>query len=209
MSQQIGSQQQEHKIAETQLFENPQYVKAIVLSHNRKCVFEEHRLTSVTAIIRVLTTNNNKVIDIKVPAAYCKECNQYIILKTDFKSIKQKGTLLCHVIDETPEYIAKHKNSSYSGTESKVHWLGYNVIKQHGYTFAQRKIILANIIENYGITQHEILSMLDANIARKVNLPNYEEAVEKWKQDREFVSNYKTGDVPEVVVDEVVIGKRK
>ncbi|MCM1262563.1 MAG: hypothetical protein NC313_07545 [Butyrivibrio sp.] len=210
LSQQIGSQQQKHNIADTQLSKNPQYVKAIVLSHNRKCVFEEHHLISVTAIIKVLTTNNNKVIDIKVPAAYCKECNQHIILKTDFKSIKQKGTLLCHVIDETPEYIAKHKNSSYSGTESKVHRLGYNVIKQgYNYTFAQRKIILANIIENYGITQHEILSMLDTNIARKINLSNYEEAVAKWQQDREFIANYKTGDVPEVIIDEVVIGKRK
>lgn len=149
-------------------------------------------------------------MDILVPTVYCKECNQYIILKSDFGFIKQKGILLCHVIDETPEYTAKHKNSSYSATESKVHRLGYNVIKQgYNYTFAQRKIILANIIENYGITQHEILSMLDTNIARKINIPNYADAVEKWKQDREFVSNYDFGSIPEVLINEVVIGKRK
>ena len=194
---------------ETQLSEKPQYVKAVVLSHNRKCIYEEHTLTSVKATIKVLA-QNNKVIDITVSATHCKECNQYIILKSDFKSIKQKGTLLCRVIDETPEYIAKHKKSSYSGTESKVHRLGYNVIKQgYNYSFAQRKIILANIIENYGITQHEILSMLDTNIARKINMPNYAEAIEKWKQDREFVANYEFGSVPEVLIDEVVIGKRK
>lgn len=178
------------------------------MSHNRKCVFEEHTLSNVKAIIRILS-QNNKVIDFTIPAVHCKECNQYIILKSDFKSIKQRGTLLCRVIDETPEYIAKHKNSSYSGTESKVHRLGYNVIKQgYNYTFTQRKIILANIIENYGITQHEILSMLDTNIARKINMPNYADAVEKWKQDREFVANYEFGSVPEVLIDEVVIGKR-
>lgn len=192
---------------ETQLSEKPQYVKAVVLSHNRKCVFEEHTLSNVKAIIRILS-QNNKVIDFTIPAVHCKECNQYIILKSDFKSIKQ-GTLLCRVIDETPEYIAKHKNSSYSGTESKVHRLGYNVIKQgYNHTFTQRKIILANIIENYGITQHEILSMLNTNIARKINMPNYADAVEKWKQDREFVANYEFGSVPEVLIDEVVIGKR-
>ena len=195
--------------AEAHLSETPQYVKAIVLSHNRKCVYEEHTLESIKAIIRVLTPNN-KVIDIKIPSAHCKECNQYLILKSDFKTIKQKGILLCRVIDETPEYIAKHKNSSYSGTESKVHRLGYNVIKQgYNYTFAQRKIILANIIENYGITQHEILSMLDMNISRKINMPNYAEAVEKWKEDREFVSNYEFGSVPEVLIGKVLIGKRK
>lgn len=186
-----------------------QHVKTVVLSHNKKCVYEEHNLTDVEAKIKVLTPNN-KVIDVKVSAVHCKECNQYIILKTDFKSIKQKGTLLCRVIDETPEYIAKHKKLSFSGTESRVHLLGYNVIKQgYNYTFAQRKIILANIIENYGITQHEILSMLDTNIARKINLPNYADAVAKWQQDRDFVSNYKLGDCPEVIINEIVVGKRK
>ena len=190
-------------------FTKTQHVKTVVLSYNKKCVYEEHNLTDVDAIIKVLTPNN-KVIDVKVSAVYCKECNQYIILKTDYRSIKQKGTLLCRVIDETPEYIAKHKNSSYSGTESRVHSLGYNVIKQgYNYTFEQRKIILANIIENYGITQHEILSMLDTNIARKINLPNYVDAVQKWQQDREFVANYKLGDCPEVIIDEVIIGIRK
>ncbi len=193
----------------TYIPEKTQYVKAVVLSHNRKCVFEEHKLTNIKAIIRVLT-QKNEVIDVAVQAVYCKECNQCIILKSDFMAIKHKGTLLCRVIDETPEYVEKHKNSSHSGTESKVHKLGYNVIKQgYNYTFTQRKIILANIIENYGITQHEILSMLDINIARKINVPNYAEAVEKWQLDREFVANYELGSVPEILINEIVIGKRK
>lgn len=51
--------------------------------------------------------------------------------------------------------------------------------------------------------------MLDTNIARKINSPSYVDAVEKWQQDREFVTNYKTGDIPEVVVNEVIVGKRK
>lgn len=53
------------------------------------------------------------------------------------------------------------------------------------------------------------LSMLDTNIARKINLPSYVDAVEKWKQDREFVKNYKQGDIPEVRIDEIIVGKRK
>lgn len=206
--QNIEKQSHKYNKVETELFEKSKYVKAVVLSHNGKCVYKEHNLINIKAIIRVLT-HSNKVIDVTVNSVYCKECNQYIILKSDFKSIKLKGTLLCRVIDKTPEYIAKHKSSSYIGTESKVHRLGYNVIKQgYNYNFEQRKIILANIIENYGITQHEILSMLDTNIARKAGLPNYANAVAKWKEDREFVAIYKTGDIPEVIIDEVIIGKR-
>ena len=68
-----------------------QYIKTVVLSHNRRCVYEEHNLTDIEAIIKVLTPDN-KVIDVMFSAVHRKECNQYIILKTDFKSIKQKGT---------------------------------------------------------------------------------------------------------------------
>lgn len=185
-----------------------QPLKTIVLSHNKKCVYEEHNLSDIKAIIRVLTPSL-KVVNIYVLAAHCKECNQYIILKSDFKKIKQKGVLLCKVIDETPEHISKHKHTSYSTTESRIHSLGYNVIKQYGYTFEQRKMILANIMENYNISKHEILSMLDMNIARKVNLSNYDDAVHKWQQDRDFVANYESGDIPEVIIDKVVIGRRK
>lgn len=112
------------------------------------------------------------------------------------------------VEDKTSEYLAKHKKS-YLGTESRIHSLGYNVIKQYGYTYGQRKIILANIIENYNISKHEILSMLHMNISRKIGLPNYKDAVYKWKQDRDFIANYHTGDIPQVIVDKVIVGKRE
>lgn len=184
------------------------HVEAVVLSYNRKCINEEHDIEDVNAIIKLAQTNGN-VINISIPASYCKECNQYIILKSDFKNAKKKGALLCEVIDKTPEYIEKHKNDSYYGTESRVHSLGYNVIKQgYNYSFAQRKIILANIMENYGVTKHEILSMLSTNILRKLGMPNYTEAVEKWRQDREFVENYERGSIPKVIIDKVVIGRR-
>lgn len=185
-----------------------QPLKAVVLSHNRKCVYEYHNLVDINIIVRVLLPST-KIINVPVLAAYCKECNQYIILKNDFKKIRQKGILLCQVTDETKEHLSHNMHTTYSATESRIHSLGYNVIKQYGYTFEQRKMILANIMENYNITKHEILSMIDTNIARKINLPNYADAINKWKQDREFVSNYKTGDIPEIIIDKVVVGNRK
>lgn len=188
--------------------EKKYYARVVVLSYNRKCVHENHLVNDVKAIIKILTSYDD-IVNITVPAAYCKECNQYIILKSDYKLVKSKGIILCQVIDRTTEHILKNKQSSFHGTESKVHSLGYNVIKQgFDYTFEQRKIILINIIENYGITQHEILSMLDTNIARKIGRPSYAEAVKKWKQDREFVANYKLGDMPEIIIDKLIIGRR-
>ena len=156
----------------------------------------------------MLIKNTDDVIEEIVPAVYCKKCDQYIILKNDFNIVKQKGTLLCEVIDKTPEYLSKHRGLSNT-TESRVHSLGYNVIRQkYNYSFNQRKIILSNIMENYNVSKHEILSMLDTNIARKRNIPSYANAVKKWMEDREFVSSYKTGDIPEILIDKVVIGRR-
>ena len=42
---------------------------------------------------------NRKIIDEYALAGYCPTCNQYIILKCDSIKIKQKGVLLCEIID--------------------------------------------------------------------------------------------------------------
>lgn len=38
---------------------------------------------------------------------------------------------------------------------------------------------------------------------------NYADAVLAWQEDLEFVQNYKHGDIPEVIIDKMIIGKRK
>ena len=115
--------------------------------------------------------------------------------------------MLCEVIDRTS---GKSNNSKeFYGDESRIHSLGYNVTKRQDYTYEQRKYILANMIENYDITKHEILSIIDMNIARHSKFRNHSEAVSKWREDRAFVMSYRRGDCPEVLIDSVIIGSRK
>lgn len=180
-------------------------VKTVVLLNSRKCIYEDHSVIDINAVIRVATPL--KIIKVSIPAAYCKKCNKYIILKEDFKRLKEKGVLLCEVIDRTG---GKSDNSKeFYGDESRIHSLGYNVTKRQGYTYEQRKYILANMIENYNITKHEILSIIDMNIARHGKLRNHGEAVSKWREDRAFVVSYKRGDCPEVLINKVIIGKKE
>ncbi|MBO5371213.1 MAG: hypothetical protein J6A75_00675 [Lachnospiraceae bacterium] len=179
------------------------FVTAIVLTYNRKCIYEEHGLEYVIGVCKVARFNGT-VGDVKFPASYCPVCNSYFVHKADFIKAKERGVLLCEVEDRTPQYLEKHK-FSFIGNESRVHALGYNVSRQSNYTYNQRKLILANIIENYGINRFEILSIIDVNIARHKNQPNYSEAIRKWKMDREFVLNYKSGDCPEVIISRVVL----
>ena len=41
------------------------------------------------------------------------------------------------------------------------------------------------------------------------NQSNYSDAVLAWTQDLEFIKNYKLGDMPDVIIEKIIIGKRK
>lgn len=181
-------------------------VTAIVLTNNRKCTNDKHELIDMKGTCKVAKPNG-AVIDIVFPAAYCKTCDKYFVLKRDFAEMKQHGSLLCLVEDYTKKYTTGNV-TMWGNNESIIHMLGYNVSKVYNYTYAQRCTILANILENTKITAQEIMSIIDISIARHKNQWNYSDAVKKWKEDRRFVEQYKIGDKPEVRIGKIIIGKR-
>lgn len=179
-------------------------VRAIVLSNNRKCIFNNHKMQDIIAKINV-ATHSGKIKIISLPSVYCDICSTYYVLKEDYKKAKHQGFLLCSVDDRTTNFSKHYKNGTNLASESQIHKMGYNVRKNNGYTDIQRKIILANIIENTNSTKHEILSIIDAGIARHGGQETYQNAVQCWIDDREFVSNYKTGDIPEVLIENIIL----
>lgn len=182
-------------------------INAIVLSDNYKCINEAHTIDDINTVVR-LAKNNGEIIDYNMPAAYCKNCNLYFVLKDDYIQAKSIGVLLCVVKDYTQKHLQKHKGKKTIGKESKIHELGYNVKKNNGYTEQQRQIILANILENTDISKYEIKSNINMNIARHRNQPNYNQSVECWKKDLDFVDGYKLGDLPQVKITSMSIGRR-
>lgn len=183
-------------------------ITAIVLSDNRKCTNNNHTIIDLNATLRIAHADG-KVIDHIIPAAYCEICDTYFVLKKDFKIAKEHGTILCPVIDMTEQTIRKKGIASLSTSESRIHQLGYNVKRGNGYTREQRRLILANILENTNISRHEIESCILRPMIQHKNQANYAEAVKAWQQDLEFVKNYKLGDLSEVVIEKIIIGKRK
>lgn len=183
-------------------------ITTIILNDNRKCTNNKHDITDLDANIRIAQPDG-EILIYKIPAAYCKECDTYFVLKRDFKIAKSKGKILCPIIDLTKEGVKKNKSKNLSSSESRIHQLGYNVQRGSNYTKEQRQLILANIMENTNISKHEIESCIIRPMSQHKNQHNYADAVLAWQQDLEFVKNYKTGDIPEVVVDEIIVGKRK
>lgn len=183
-------------------------ITAIVLSDNRKCTYSDHTIIDLNAILRIAQPDN-KVMNHTVPAAYCEICNTYFVLKKDYKNAKAHGVILCPVIDMTGQSSKRKSTSTLSTSESRIHQLGYNVQRGNGYTKEQRQLILANILENTNISKHEIESCILRPMMQHKNQANYSDAVLAWKEDLEFIKSYKLGDIPEVIIDKIIIGKRR
>lgn len=179
-------------------------ITAIVINDTRSCIYNEHLINDIVAILRIGTTAGDIKI-YSVQAGYCNECDKYYILKKDFKLAQKLGAILCPVIDLTKIKDKKQYKIQSTTTESRIHQLGYNVIKKNMYTTKQRHLILANIIENTNISKHEIKSNIERCIKQHQTQPNYAEAVACWKIDYDFVSNYELGDIPQVKVEKIII----
>lgn len=182
-------------------------ITAIVLSDNRKCTNNNHKIIDLNATVRI-AQSDGKIINHIIPAAYCEICDTYFVLKSDYKIAKTYGTILCPVIDMTGNTNNKKNVVSIATSESRIHQLGYNVKKGNGYTKEQRQLILANILENTDISRYEIESCISRPMNQHKNQLNYSEAVLAWKEDLEFIKSYKLGDIPEVVIEKIIIGKR-
>lgn len=188
--------------------ENVVGITTIVLSDNRKCTNNKHSIIDLNAKIRIAQPNG-EISTCDIPAAYCRECDTYFVLKKDYEIAKLNGKILCPIIDLTQEGEKKSRDKNLSTSESRIHQLGYNVKKGSNYTKEQRQLILANIIENTNISKYEIESCIIRPMNQHKTQPNYVDAVLAWQEDLEFVKSYKHGDIPEVIIDKIIIGKRK
>ena len=57
--------------------------------------------------------------------------------------------------------------------------------------------------------RRQVVDLLEINIKRKSTRPDCELAIQKWKEDIDFVNAYKTEDLPKVVFDKIVLKYRK
>ena len=175
----------------------------IAISYNKKCSSNNHSVVDVMATCKAVEPNG-KVVDLRFPSAYCADCKKYFVLKNDFIRVKGERKLLCIEEDHTSKNTYKPAKTFY-GTESLIHRLGYNVIEGNKETAAQRRMCLANIMENTSISKHEIMSLILKNIKIHQGQERYQKAVKKWREDLEFVRSYKLGDCPEVAIKKIVV----
>ena len=158
-----------------------------------KCMHEGHALQNVDGIIEVINDKGN-IIQARVPAGYCPNCNVFFIMESTYQRLKMKGTPICRISDEKTYMKGNiYANGMRLAQESVLMQYGYSVSQQEGLSANRRSKILAILIDNDILTRTEIISYLDFFINQRKNNPKYEKAIEKWEMDREFVSEYKVG----------------
>lgn len=179
----------------------------VVLSNTLKCSYLHLDTEDIIAELPVID-ESGKLMYYPVPASYCKECKRYTILKDDF--LKINGSIVCKVVDETTSY--EYDNSDeidIKQKESLLFQFGYNVQSKRNLSSKQRQIILASVIESNLMTRRQIVDHLNTLIERGRKIPKWENATNKWRQDKNYVQTYKVDELPSIIFDNIVLKYNK
>lgn len=181
-----------------------------------RCRNKGHVLKDVRATFKTIT-KKGIIATIEIPAGYCPQCNMYFILESTYHRIKQCGIPICRMIDEK-KYITNgiYNSANYSNfaQESVLMQFGYTVSQVEDLQMIQRRALLATIVDYNVLTKNEVVSYLDYFIKYRKNQKNpdgslkYGLAIDKWKNDREFISKYKIGTYTEVAMKRIITNKR-
>lgn len=144
-----------------------------------------------------------RIVSYLIPIAYCETCNVYFLLEEVYKDLKKKGIIRCEILSYQ-EY--RHGEKTEQGTLNSVSPLrkwGYTVSQNVGYTQIQRQSILEDIIDCQIMTKDEVLSYLKFFI--KLNHNGSDMALAKWKEDHDYVANYKLGSSKRIKVNKIIV----
>lgn len=173
----------------------------VVLSNTLNCNLN-HDVYDITVTLPVLDENGD-INNITVLASYCKDCDRYIITKDIFNNID--GVLMCEVIDKTYTINNSDDDTDIDQHESLLYRYGYNVKTSVNLSTKQRHIILASLVESGIMTRNQISDHLTMLINRGEKIESWKDATDKWKQDRYYVQDYKTYNLPSVIADRILL----
>lgn len=183
----------------------------LVLSNCFNCN-KNHHIEQIKATVNVLT-NDAAIIKVSVPAGYCAECGVYFVLEKDYQDLLLSGVPLCQKI--TYEQYCAGAINGFNGAslsaESLLHQIGYSVSAQDNLSSLQRKTLLSLAIQLELYSVSGLLSFLDWLIDKnsKVKSRDMSAAIEKWKDDRDFVAKYAVANATREVNIGTIKSKKK
>lgn len=154
---------------------------------------QNHEVETIEAVVNILA-DDGTVFKASTIAGYCRQCNCYFLLEKDFRSLQQKGKLLCQLLSW--EEYRKKGHAIFNGEDMKAESVlkrcGYNVNASDNLSSVQRQKILSLVLENGLYTETELCSFLDwlINYHGRSKTRDMSSAIKKWSEDRTFVQSH-------------------
>ena len=163
-------------------------VDVIVLSTSKRCTDLNHTIIDYIGVLPVM--NNNQYKNLEINIGYCKQCDKYIMLISDY--IKISGSPICEVRDQTTGRVYNKMHNIYgmNSAESVLHQYGYNVRAGNGLSSMDRQQILLKVMDNGVLSKNQIISHLEYCINMASGRLNMDSAIRKWSMDLDFVRCY-------------------
>ena len=169
------------------------YGDFIIKKSTFKCIHNNHHTEDMAAAVNVIEKDGNIKLK-KINVGYCKECNVFFVLESIYEELKKWYVPICKVSDVKTYYGSNGKYGMKLAQESILKQYGYNVSKTEDLSDTVRQKILAVLIDNHIVTKNDIISYLDFFVSQRRYQSKYEQAISKWEEDREFVTNYRLGE---------------
>ncbi len=170
----------------THYFNNPIEPQTVfVFAHKNIPYYEQDNYESVSALIPC----KNSLEPALATVFYEKSTKMYFINETVYKRLRHKyGLPYLHI-------TTAQTNGDYSfanlKTQSELNLLGYSVNADSSNNTKSRQILLADIIDSKMMTKQKIINHLEWLIDTREYMEKMQNAVGEWKQDLDFVYNYK------------------
>lgn len=195
----------ENEIFKNKVEQTIDFTTFVVKGNVSNCA-KNHNVEPIHAIINILSPVGT-IYEEKIIAGFCKDCNVYFIHENDYQYLREQGVLLCQMVSVMDYRNKGHHifNNMELKAESLLHQCGYNVNSSENLTNVQRQEILKRVIDNNLYSVNGIINFLDWLIKRnEKNKKNMVNAVEKWKADRKFVSEYDKQSQRQVKIDKII-----
>ena len=158
--------------------------------HRRK----GHTLEPVRATVSIMPRMGGDMKPFEFDADWCPKCRKYFMTEDTYIRLKRQGYICCKVIEEK-DIGTKAAGDGFYGklaSESILHMYGYNVNQKENLSRDERQAIIAFVIENKVQTAREIAVLLEWLISQRENMPTMRVAVQRWREDLQFVRYYRT-----------------
>lgn len=181
------------------------FKNVIVKSSFRKCEKDNHDTCIRNAIIYILNNTTHQIVPETLPLLYCKDCNVYYMYEDQYITLTKRGRILCRVYN-TKQWQESGYTTDFFGSlnmESIFKICGYRVDANSNIPDQARHSLLDFMIQRNIVNLNQTLNFLHWLISTRKDMTHMRNAVEKWKNDLNYINNKYQENVKAVTVKSI------